>query len=41
LVVESIRSLLCKARSINHPLQKITEDLISISGEEGDGPQVA
>lgn len=41
LVVESIRSLLSKAISINHPLQKITEDLISISSEEGDGPQAA
>lgn len=42
LVVESIRSMLCKSVSINHPLQKITEDLISIEDEvKGDGPTVA
>ncbi|NBX48919.1 hypothetical protein EBT25_03080 [bacterium] len=43
LVVESIRSMLCKSVSIPHPLQKITEELISIEDEEvkGDGPSAA
>lgn len=41
LVVESIRSMLCKAIRIDHPLQKITESLISIDSEEGEGPSAA
>lgn len=41
LVVESMRAMLCKSIRINHPLQKITESLISIDSEEGEGPSAA